>query len=71
MYEILQGEKLNPAAVAKWFVSLAPAAIHLANDANEELEFVEHLPGGKQDNSGRRVPATLLPHLQRVYAQKC
>ena len=47
VYEILQGEGLIPAAVAKWFVGLAPVAIHLANDALEELEFVEHLPGGK------------------------
>ena len=47
MYEILRGETLNPAAVTKWFVSTAPAAIHLANDREEEVEFVEHLPGGK------------------------
>ena len=46
MYEILPGEMLDPAAVAKWFVGLAPAAIHLANDATEELEFVELLPNG-------------------------
>ena len=46
VYEILPGETLDPAAVAKWFVSLAPAAIHLANDATEELEFVELLPNG-------------------------
>ena len=58
MYEILQGEELNPAAVAKWFVSLAPVAIHLANDATEELEFVEHLPGGVRMTSCLDVPAT-------------
>ena len=47
MYEILRGETLNPVAVTKWFVSIAPAAIHLANDREEEVEFVEHLPGGE------------------------
>ncbi len=46
VYEILPGEALDPAAVANWFVGLAPAAIHLANDATEELEFVELLPNG-------------------------
>ena len=47
MYEILRGETLNPATVTTWFVGLAPAAIHLANDREEEVEFVEHLPGGE------------------------
>ncbi len=56
VYEILPGESLDPAAVAKWFVSLAPAAIHLANDATEELEFLEYLPNGVRVICTRTCP---------------
>ena len=47
---------LDPSAVAKWLVNVAPAYIWLVNDSDKEVEYMETRPNGKQEMNVRLEP---------------